>query len=134
MLPLISMVFYRASIPPKSMMHIAYPLISRKNFNFPHIFAKFINFPLFSFNLRFSAKFTYFWLNYMFLLPPILIVMHLFIMLYTYWTPLHLGKVLFRTCSCQFLNLSISFILLKRPYHMIYHIESTYFSVILVKT
>ena len=48
----------------------------------PPISAKFFNFPLFSFNLTFFAQFRFFGF------PPVLTMMHLCIMLYTYWTPL----------------------------------------------
>ena len=45
-----------ASIPPKSMMHIAYiPPISTKRFYLPPIYAKLFNFSYFSFNLSLLA-------------------------------------------------------------------------------
>ena len=55
-------------------------------FKYSLFFAKFINFLIF-------VQFT-FLLNLRFLFPPILIMMHLCIMLYTYWTPLVVGSVL----------------------------------------
>ena len=61
------------SIPITLVMHFAFP---------PTISAKFINFPIFSFNLSF------FGLIYVFSFPPILTMMHLCIILYRYWTPL----------------------------------------------
>src|SRR6218665_2048277 len=57
--------------PPKPIMHIAYSPCFRKMYKFPHIFVQF----------TFLAEFT-------FLASPILTMMHLHIMLYTYWTPL----------------------------------------------
>src|SRR6218665_1245401 len=68
-----------ASIPPKPMIHnfFAYsPYFHTIIINSLSISAKFINFPLFLINLRF-------------LLPSILNMMHLCIMLYMYWMPLH---------------------------------------------
>jgi len=60
-----------ASIPLRQWCILHIPLISKKFINF-HIF---MNFPLFLQNLRF-------------LLPPILTMIHLCIMVYTYHTPL----------------------------------------------
>jgi len=57
--------------PPKPIMHIAYSPCFRKMYKFPHIFVQF----------TFLAEFT-------FLASPILTMMHLHKMLYTYWTPL----------------------------------------------
>src|SRR6218665_205538 len=72
----------RASILPKPMMHIAYPPYFHKIYN-PPISTKFINFLLVFVKLRFLCL-IYFCL----LPPPILTMMHLYIMLHTYWTPL----------------------------------------------
>ena len=71
------------SFPQLNDAYRFFPPISAKFVNFPVNLTKFKNLPLFSFNLRFS-------LNFRFLLPPILTMMHLCIMLYTYWTPLWL--------------------------------------------
>ena len=61
------------SIPPKPTMYIACS---------PY-FCKMYKFPLFSFNLPFLAKFTFF------SFPPVLTVMHFRFMPYTYWTLLY---------------------------------------------
>ena len=82
-------------------MHIAYPLYFHKLYLFPpyfrkiylcsHISTKFIYFPSVSAkfvnSLLFSFNLCCFGLIYV-LLPPILAMMHLRIMLYTYWTHL----------------------------------------------
>jgi len=61
--------------PPKSMMHIAYSPISQKNYK-----AKFLNSPLFSFNLCF-------WLNLRFSSSPSPISNMMHLCIYMYWTP-----------------------------------------------
>ena len=61
-----------------------FPPIS-ENLSFPHTY---LNFPLFSFNLRVFA------LIHMFLLPlPILTMMHLYIKQYSYWATLGCSTV-----------------------------------------
>jgi len=69
--------------PPKLMMHIAYsPPFPQKIINSPPYIRKIYKFPLFSFNLHF-------WLKLLFFTSfPILTMIHLRIMPYTYWTPL----------------------------------------------
>ena len=68
--------------------------------NFPSISSTFLNFHLFSFNFGFL-------LNYVFLLPPILTMMHLCIMLYTCWTPLL--DCLYKRCDSLILIVVCSF-------------------------
>ena len=74
-----------ASIPSNS-MHIEYSPYSPKIYKFPSYFRRIYTFP------HSFVQFTFFGLIYvLFLLPPILTMMHLCIMLYTYWTPLMIG-------------------------------------------
>src|SRR6218665_2256401 len=72
----------RASIPLKPMMHTAFSPNFDKIYKCPPICAKFIHFaPI-------SAKFTFSWFNLRLIgFLPISNIMHLCIMLYTYWTP-----------------------------------------------
>src|SRR6218665_1178185 len=62
---------------------IAYPPISTNFIFFPTYFRKSYKFPLFLFNLVFVPSFGFFF-------PPTWTMMHLCIMLYTYWEPLAL--------------------------------------------
>src|SRR6218665_2647479 len=64
------------------MMHITFSLISPKFQNFSPISTKCINLPIF-------IKFTFFLQFTLFASLPNLTMMHLCIMLYTYWTPLY---------------------------------------------
>ena len=74
------------SIPQTQWCILHIPPNFRKYLKFPPISTKFINTPLFSLNLGFL-------LNLRFLLPHILTMMHLCIMIYTYWTTLTLGAI-----------------------------------------
>src|SRR6218665_1067785 len=69
------------------MMHIPFPPIS----------TKFLNFSLFPQNFNISPHSCEIDVLHFFA-PPILTIMHLFIMLYTYWTPLLAWN---NECSCR---------------------------------
>src|SRR6218665_4062914 len=75
--------------PPKPMIHIAYSCYFHKIYKFSPRFRIIYEF------LPISAKFTFFCLIYVFCLSRILIMMHLCIVLYTYWTSLKASE-----CDC----------------------------------
>ena len=67
---------------PKPVMHIAYSPYLDNFYKFPSISARFINVP------SIFVQFWVFSVIYVFCFPPILSMMHLRIMLCTYWKPL----------------------------------------------
>ena len=85
-------IWHPRAFIPKPMRHIAYSPYFNENFQFPHISAKCIHFP------PISAKFTSFVLNLRVPASHNLTMMHLCIMLYTYWTPL--GTPFSRKSTC----------------------------------